>query len=282
MLLFAPMERDSSDAQIERRQEARRRIRTNEFQAAAGYFGRNQRVLDYGAGSGFMSGLIARLGCEVEAVDVDTRPWSYRPVRLYDGVRLPYPDGCFDVVFTCFALEHLRDLPGCLRQMSRVLKNDGRMIHIVPTASWRLWSNVTHLFWLIREIRRRRNTPQPRTTDRAHTRNDSAPADRPVAPGRLRRLLRALIPPPHGELASDSVTEIAQYLLSRWRGRFSEAALEIVAERPTGVFDVEHLLTANISDRGRLRLARLLGSSGHVFVLRRRQSPQSLAHHAGD
>lgn len=264
------MDHDSDKALIERNQEARRRIRTSEFEAVAGYFAPEQRVLDYGAGSGFMSTLMARLGCEVEAVDVDTRPWMYRPVRLYDGVRLPYPDRYFDVVFTCFALEHLPELPRCLREMARVLKNDGRMIHIVPTASWRAWSNLTHVLWLTRLIRRRLGTLRSRTTGSARTKSDSARVERQTARRRLRTLLQTLVPPPHGDLAANSMTEIAQYRLSRWRRRFSEGSLEIVAEHPTGVFDAEHLLLANISERGRRRLARFLGSSGYVFVMRRR------------
>ena len=258
---------DDHEPLVARQQAVRRRIRTAEFRAAADYFLPNQRVLDYGAGSGFMSSLIAQLGCNVEAVDVDTRPWMYWPVQLYDGVRLPYSDETFDVVFTCFALEHLPDLPACLREMSRILKSDGIMIHIVPTAAWRLWSNFTHLLSLARLARRR--LAGRRAAPSNGTPPGSPSARRTTSFGA--RVLEALIPPRHGDLATNSIAEIGQYLLSRWRRRFAEASLEVVAQRPTYVFDVEHLLLGDISPEARVRLARCLGSSGHVFVLKRRE-----------
>lgn len=164
-------------------------------------------------------------------------------MRLYDGVRLPYEDDTFDVVFSCFALEHLTDLSGCLGEMKRVLKTNGVMVHIVPTMSWRFWSNVMHYVGLAAEVRR----------------------------GRLRSC-RRLIPPRHGELTRNSVSEMFRYMLGRWRRTYSKLSLDVAAERPTHVFDVEGLLHANISLQVRTKLARLLGSSGYVFVLRKRDA----------
>jgi len=285
------MGHEESKEPISPQQMARRRIRTCELRAAADYFACGQRVLDYGAGSGFVSSLIAQFGCEVEAIDVQTRPWMCWPVRLYDGVRLPYSDSAFDVVFTCFALEHLPDLSACLREMSRVLKPGGRMIHIVPTSSWRFWSNATHYLWFARLLRSRfavRPSAQKETAHqepRSPGHEEHSPARRRQHLWRLRELISKpkstpkilaklrtlgwlLVPPRHGELASSALTEIGQYRLSRWRQTFAEASLEVVAERPTGIFDVEHLLLTNISERARIRLAQFLGSSGYVFVLR--------------
>lgn len=64
------------DPIVESAQAVRRRIRAAEFQSVADFFTPGQRVLDYGAGGGFMSSLIAARGCAVEAIDMETRPWK--------------------------------------------------------------------------------------------------------------------------------------------------------------------------------------------------------------
>ena len=103
------------------------------------------RVLDFGAGAGHQALRLQELGFEVEAVDLDSSsPLEKRvfPVRGYDGGTLPFADAQFDIVMSSNVLEHVEFLSQILAELSRVLKPDGRMLHIMPSASWRLWTTL--------------------------------------------------------------------------------------------------------------------------------------------
>lgn len=103
-----------------------------------------KRVLEIGAGDGYLSSLIEKTAASVEAIDVYEHPRAVRPVRLYDGRTLPFADGAFDIVFSSSVLEHIEDLDSLLGEMRRVLAPGGVAVHIVPTAMWRIATSVMH------------------------------------------------------------------------------------------------------------------------------------------
>lgn len=109
----------------------------------------NKRVLDFGAGKGWISEFLARLGYEVYAIDIDTdMPASIRSRMVADrrldgmsitavigsGMDLPFPSEFFSHVCCFDTLHHMNDYPKTFREMSRVLAPGGRAIFIEPGA----------------------------------------------------------------------------------------------------------------------------------------------------
>ena len=105
------------------------------------------RVLDVGAGSGFSSEMLARLGYEVIAFDPSLGPLdnnrrrpSYDPDRIEGTVRvvaavaehLPFAAGSFDGAVGMHVLHHLDDLPTALADLSRVLRPGARAVFCEP------------------------------------------------------------------------------------------------------------------------------------------------------
>lgn len=89
-------------------------------------------VLDWGAGFGQLSYLLAGRGLDVTSYDVGASGVAPLPIcpamairRDEHPSRLPYPDGRFDVVVSCGVLEHVPDHDASLDQIHRVLRPDG-------------------------------------------------------------------------------------------------------------------------------------------------------------
>lgn len=98
------------------------------------------RVLDFGAGTCWMSRVLALLGCEVTAVDVSRKALEIgeRLIRSdvlgdqlhvdfvpLEGPDLPFADGAFDRVICFDALHHVPDQHRAIREFARVLKDGG-------------------------------------------------------------------------------------------------------------------------------------------------------------
>jgi SAM-dependent methyltransferase len=77
----------------------------------APHLDRGMSVLDVGCGEGYVAEELAARGArEVVAVDiVDIRRNRGVEFALYDGRRLPFPDGRFDLVMLSFVLHHVPD-----------------------------------------------------------------------------------------------------------------------------------------------------------------------------
>jgi ubiquinone/menaquinone biosynthesis C-methylase UbiE len=85
---------------------------------------RDATVLDVGSGDGLLARRIldARPDLRIRGVDVLLRPESHIPVQRFDGVRLPFGDGEFDVVMMVDVLHHATDQAALLRETARVAK----------------------------------------------------------------------------------------------------------------------------------------------------------------
>ena len=125
---------------------------------------RGKRALEVGCGGGMLCEEIARLGFETLGIDPSERSLQVaRSHASLGGLRigyqkgrgeaLPYRDGSFDVVFCCDVLEHVRDLPQVISEVSRVLKPGGifcydtinrtlrsKLVAIKIAQVWRRWA----------------------------------------------------------------------------------------------------------------------------------------------
>jgi SAM-dependent methyltransferase len=100
--------------------------------------GEGQRICEFGFGSGWLLEEMARVLHEGRLFGLDLSPGmaSYVQKLLGDRVavtvgdmeRLPFQDGAFDVVVTCWTLYFVRDIDQALEEIRRCLKPGGRLI----------------------------------------------------------------------------------------------------------------------------------------------------------
>jgi ubiquinone/menaquinone biosynthesis C-methylase UbiE len=87
-------------------------------------------ILVVGCGTGREAAQLAvTLGAEVVGIDLHPRwdPAAAAVAKLQygDATALEFPDGSFDLVYSYHALEHMPDFRRALREMKRVLADDG-------------------------------------------------------------------------------------------------------------------------------------------------------------
>lgn len=100
------------------------------------------RVLDLGCGTYRTPQMIHQAGLETTGCDLfsEKRLKAYREavgpegpeLVSYNGKSIPFEDNLFDTVGALCVFEHVPDMDGMLREISRVLKPGGRMIIMGP------------------------------------------------------------------------------------------------------------------------------------------------------
>ncbi|HEY5973812.1 MAG TPA: bifunctional 2-polyprenyl-6-hydroxyphenol methylase/3-demethylubiquinol 3-O-methyltransferase UbiG [Geobacteraceae bacterium] len=121
-------------------------------------------ALEVGCGGGILCEEIARMGFDTTGIDPSAPSLAFAIKHAqadglkikYDqgtGEALPYRDSSYDVVFCCDVLEHVRDLPQVISEISRVLKPGGvfcydtinrtfisNLVAINIAQKWRRWA----------------------------------------------------------------------------------------------------------------------------------------------
>lgn len=253
-----------------------REIRLAELKRVLPYFPAGARVLEIGAGAGWQALELDRKGFEVEAIEyahtgfrvlAEQRVWN---VIEYDGTHIPFPDNSFDVVFSSNVLEHIPHVRAFQDEIRRVLKPNGIAVHLMPTASWRIWSTLTHYLYVAQRLLFRllpwgRRRPGSQASDAKIT-NRAGAARRPLH----HRLVWLLIPERHGEFGN-FMTEIAHFSRWKWRRVFCNAGFRIEREGSNGVFYTGYgILAGRVPVNVRKTLAGLLGGSCRYWVLRQK------------
>jgi SAM-dependent methyltransferase len=233
-------------------------IRAAEIENVIPCFRQGARILEIGAGTGQQALELSRRGFDINAIEIASSGYHEArifPVSDYDGQHIPFADHSFDFVFSSNVLEHVVDLPGLNREIHRVLRPGGFAVHVLPTHTWRFWTTLTLIPAGFQYI-------------------FAGPAAIAAWPSAATKRSKSLwyklkrFCGRHGE-HGNLLSEHWLFHPIRWRRAFRRDSFEIVEEQPVGIFHTGNLLlgTSLTIDR-RKRLARILGSSCRVYVLR--------------
>jgi len=121
-------------------------------------------ALEVGCGGGILTEEIAKMGFITTGIDPSEQSLNIAIKHAQEnnlkikyekgtGENLPFLNNSFDVVFCCDVLEHVRDLPKVISEISRVLKNGGIFIYdtfnrtlfsklaaIKVLQEWKIWA----------------------------------------------------------------------------------------------------------------------------------------------
>jgi len=124
---------------------------------------KNARILDVGAGRGWLSQVLARRLREEHGLDprehvfpCDAFPESFEVeelecVRTRPDGTLPFPDASFDAAVSIEVIEHVEDQLSFLREIARVVKPGGIVVVTTPNVL-SMTSRVRTLLWGFPEL----------------------------------------------------------------------------------------------------------------------------------
>jgi SAM-dependent methyltransferase len=248
-------------------------IRAAELRRIAAYLPPGGRILELGAGTGGQARALTALGYRVTAVDLPDS--SYRAHRVFDvidfdGMRLPFRNRSFDVVFSSNVLEHVRHPGEIYPEIKRVLVPAGVCVHVIPSTSWRLWTTVAALPDTLSRLR----SMAPQLTPRSGTAGELSRIWR-LAVEAARVALRPFAFTRHGEVGN-ALTELWTFSRRRWVRHFRHHGFTTLRAESTGIFYTGYMYFGPSWDlRRRERLARLMGSACNLYVVRPAPAPDA-------
>ncbi len=242
-------------------------LRAREIERVLSFLPRSGRLLEIGAGTGKQAMLLSGRGFQVSAIELAASNYAgdrVFPVLDYDGRTLPFENATFDIVFSSNVLEHVGELGQIHREIRRVLKPGGQVVHVLPTHAWRFWTTtsafpaaVQYIYATFRSrpnLRGRYGLPSPRAVFRF-----GLQLGRPLAGAMLQRR--------HGE-RGNVITETWYFRPIWWRRNFRRHGFRILREEPMGLFYTGNMvLGPHCSWDRRAELARWLGSACRIFLL---------------
>ena len=111
-------------------------------------------VLDVASGTGSITRLLQQTGGEVVAVDQSVEMMTNADLGdaaavMATAEALPFRDGSFDALTFGYLLRYVDDVPGCMRELVRVVRPSGRVGMVEfgrPKGAWAiLWRVYTRL-----------------------------------------------------------------------------------------------------------------------------------------
>lgn len=202
------------------------------------------KLLEIGGGNGLLAKCLVDMGFDVVSIDPEPRQKSYFPVRRGDCRHLEFDNESFDIIFSSNVLEHVVDLPIGLREMKRVLKPGGIMIHTMPTPFNTILTMLTQpigyflgIFTLIEYAAKLMSSiilSKKHSFAEQESQNCSVPQTKPlqrrhlVAIIKSINLLRLIISPPHGTSPS-CFAELRDWKPETWCRKFQQEDLHVKA-----------------------------------------------------
>jgi ubiquinone/menaquinone biosynthesis C-methylase UbiE len=232
-------------------------------------------ILEIGAGTGCQAKKLAEKGYHVEAIDIADSDYSIHRVwsiTNYDGKHIPFSDNHFDMVFSSNVLELILHVVEFQTEIKRVLKPDGIVIHVLPSVSWRLWTNLAHYPFVFKTVMKfvySKITPIKSFGKYHEVKNIKKTQIK--RPSKKELIKNILYPHRHGEIGT-ALSELYYFSRYRWIALFRNTGWKIKACYSTKLFYTGYMLFGSlIPIRLRQILSRFLGSSCHIFVLMKRE-----------
>jgi SAM-dependent methyltransferase len=192
--------------------------------------------LELGAGDGFQSDLLSHYVGRLISTDYNQDRLRKKPTKeikyiILDAERIEYTlqDQEFDLIFSSSLLEHLQHPEMTLRGIYQVLRDDGIMIHVMPSPFWKLCQILFYHANLL-ATKFERYTEQDRFTADNAPRCEALHSPLVINNIKSKRHYsywsRLLLPPPHGACGG-TLEELMTFRKQRWKALFEQHGFRV-------------------------------------------------------
>jgi len=221
----------------------------------------NIQLLELGSGTGFQLSLLKKIYKNSVGVEISSSsyPTLYDGIIEYDGKKLPFKDKTFDLIISSHVMEHIKDLNKYNNEIKRVLKNDGVVIHVLPSHVWRFWTSLWHyplgLLLLFRLV-----------TGHYLSEERNISSTKKLTTRKIMNNL--LFSETHG-VRGNPISEIYYFSPLFWEKLFKKNNWDVIDVKKIGLlYWGRDFLQFKIPIKTRIYLSKILGSSSIMYVLK--------------
>tara|TARA_B110000438_G_scaffold10047_1_gene10235 strand:- start:594 stop:1376 length:783 start_codon:yes stop_codon:yes gene_type:complete len=122
------------------------KIRRGELTTALDTFPskKNLKILEIGGRDGYQAKLIAKEGHTVTSIDINPIYPQFYPVQKGNITQLEFQEDSFDIIYSSNMLQEIQNIEETFKEIKKIVKKDGIIIHIVPSCWWSLITNFWH------------------------------------------------------------------------------------------------------------------------------------------
>lgn len=177
----------------------------------------NTRILEVGCGEGFQSRIMSKKGFVIPTDVTKKRILFKLPHFLIcSALYLPFKDKLFNIVYSSNVLEHIEERENALDEMHRVMRKDGTLICVVPTAFWKILQMITYYPYILGRLLTRSFGKEELPCGTVSRRGFFNRSKREYQCGKKREsLFRFLKPNVHGIFKSN-IEELKAYMMNQW------------------------------------------------------------------
>jgi len=106
-----------------------------------------KKILEIGGNDGYLAKILTDWGFEVTSIDINPSS-TYFDVKKMNATNLEFKSNSFDLVFSSSVIAHIHNKKLLFKEINRILKENGLIIHIVPSTWWSLITNFWHYMLL--------------------------------------------------------------------------------------------------------------------------------------
>jgi len=175
-------------------------IRDEEFRLIIEAWNKNfiEPILEIGSGEGRQYSLLKEKYSDVIPSDINTERWNKNlgEIMELNSEKLPFDDNSINTIYSSNVLEHIQNVNLALKEMKRVLSPEGRMVHCMPTITWKFFQLLGYYPAKLRDL---------------------------IATAKLFKPFPNMV---HG-VSKNSVDEISYFMNKHWEIEFNEAGFQV-------------------------------------------------------